>query len=480
MKQYNIFTVGWDPDFIDLLIEPIQNRTGFNFTHGLVGDASRTIQANKNYPQIKFIALSKSKEDPLPKPDYSFLASLESVGVPSVRNMIRGDRVLRHLSESEALGYATLIARQIQDALTRSKPDIVLASFDSLHSAMSLAVARSLNIPWVAMTFTTIPENLMGFSKALTPEALVPIVRTIDQKMRECAKTIIKNVRSRNQKIMAYRAPASSSQYFRQYLIHAKNFIRRKQHQKKLGIDVFTYPSTMQRMNDLGQRALNRLLLPTQKMIGKAPSGKYVYFPLHMAPESSVDTWAPFYQDQLAFVHQLSRAIPIDFDFVIKLHFSDPDNYSRKSLDKLIGLPRIRIAHPNAPGSVFIENAALVIGIQGTSCLEAALLGRPVLLFGDSPYQHFPRSEIAKRPDELYEQIRRMLGRPVPSEEEIIEAYASYMARYMPGRINDWNGLITSSDIDRLSDCFRRLIIYLETDNNRLEWYEDPRFKIQE
>ena len=195
-----------------------------------------------------------------------------------------------------------------------------------------------------------------------------------------------------------------------------------------------------------------------------------------MAPESSVDTWAPFYQNQLAFVAQLSLAIPADMAFVVKLHFSDPDNYSRRQLQQLMKLPRLHIAHPNAPGSAFIEEAALVVGIQGTSCLEAALLGKPVLIFGDSPHQHFPRTERAKRPDELHQQVRRMLELPPPSDEEIVEAFAAYMARYMPGRINDWNRPIEEDELERLSDCFRALRSYLEVPTNRANWYHEPPF----
>jgi hypothetical protein len=211
-------------------------------------------------------------------------------------------------------------------------------------------------------------------------------------------------------------------------------------------------------------------------MLSSPPDARFIYFPLHMAPESSVDTWAPFYQDQLAFVAQLSLSIPADIAFVVKLHFSDPDNYSRRQLRQLMKLPRLHVAHPSAPGREFIENAALVIGIQGTSCLEAALLGKPVLIFGDSPYQYFPRTEKAERPDEVYHQIRRMLELPPPSDEEIVEDYAAYMARYMPGRINDWGRPIEEDELDRLVDCFRALRSYVEVPDNRANWYRQPPF----
>lgn len=474
--EFKVFTVGWEPCFINDLLAPIEKRLGINFVHGLVGDATRVAGAQKQYPLLNFVALSKTNHESLPRQDYELLANLESVGVPTVKSMVQGDRVLRHLPASEALGYATLLASRIRDKLQELQPDVVLASHDSLHAAMSLAVAKSLGMPWVAMAFSVIPDDLTGFCRALTPESLVPMNRPINQQMSDRAKTIIQNVRSKNQKIAAYRAPASLSQWVRQYHQHAKNLLRRRQDREILGIDRFTYPSIVQRLHDIIRRSFNRLRLPIANMLSVPPNERFVYFPLHMAPESMLDTWAPFYQNQLAFVAQLSLAIPADTAFVIKLHFSDPDNYSRQQLEQLMRLPRLHIAHPNAPGNAFIEKAALVVGIQGTSCLEATLLGKPVLIFGDSPYQHFPRTERAKSPDELYGQIRRMLDQPQATNDEIVDAYAAYMARYMPGRINDWGQPIDPDQLDQYGECFRALRSYIECPDNRENWYRQPPF----
>lgn len=469
---YSIFTVGWEPWFANDLLVPIEEQTGISFTHGLVGDAARAEVAQKTFHQLRCIALSLHRGQPLPAPDPELLASLECEGVPTVRSMIQGDRVLRFRPEQESLGYATLLARRLREELTKHQPDLVLASHDSLHSAMSLAVAKSLQIPWVALAFPVIPDDLTGFCRALTPNSLVPLIRPVNEELRIKARILIENVRAKNQKVAAYKAPASLSQWLRQYLLHAKNLLRRRHSAKILGIDRFTYPTAADRINDILRRTYNRLCLPTTRMLTAPPPGPYLYYPMHMAPESMVDTWAPFYQNQLGFLEQLALAVPADTTLVIKLHFSDPDNYSLGQLLRLLRMPCLRIAHPNASGSAFIEQAALVLGIQGTSCLEAALLGKPVLIFGDSPYLHFPRSERARRPDELYGQIKRMLDQEPPAETEIVEAYAAYMARYLPGRINDWNRPLASAEISQLATCFLQLSTYLAAADNRAHWYQ--------
>ena len=476
-RPFHIFTVGWEISLIRSLTSPVSNITGIHFTHGLVGDARRLSVVQKEFPEIDFVALSKSKGETLPNPDYELLASLEDIGVPTIRCMVQGDRVLKSRPENESLGYATLLARRLLKILEEVKPDIVLASFDSLHAALSLAVSRSIDIPWVAMAYPVIPDNLTGFCMGMTPDTLVPIVRSNDEVMRRQAEETIRNVRAKRQQVVAYRPPATFQQRLQQFIQYGRNFARRIVKFKNLGIDYYTYPTAMERLADIKRRSINHLRLPAEEMLTSPPNARFVFFPLQMSPESSIDTWAPFYQNQLALVGQLSLAIPADLVFVIKLHFSDPDNYSRSQLLQLMQLPRVRIAHPDASSHAFLVQASLVVGIQGTACLEAALFGKSVLLYGDSPYQHFPRSERARGPDELHKQILRMLDAPPPSDEEIVEALAAYMARYMPGRINDWNRPIEKDELERLSDCFQALRYYVEVPANRANWYNQPIFR---
>jgi hypothetical protein len=471
MRTFSIFTVGWEPPAVGYLLAPIAERTGIQFIHGVLGDARRIEVLSKRFPDRKWMALSKSALEPMPSPDFNLLGSLESVGIPTVRTMVRGDPVLRRRDPNEALAYATLVARRIDRALLETRPDVVLASFDSLHSALSLAVAKSRGIPWVALAFTVIPEHLTGFCRGVTPEQLVPIGRRVDESLRAQARDVLARFRARNVRVMAYRPPESVGQKARQFGSYSRNLLRRFGSRGELGIDRFIFPTAGERLADIVRRTINQLRLPSSRMLQAPPEGQFVFFPLHMAPESTVDTWAPMHQNQLELAAQMSLALPTNVELVVKLHFSDPDNYSRRQLLQLMQLPRVRIAHPKASSRAFIEQASIVAGITGTACLEGALLGKPVLLFGDSPYQHFPRSERASRPEALHGQIRRMLELPSPDDEQIIDAFAAFMARYLPGRLNDWSIPLQTDDLDRLAACFQALRSHVETPGTREAWY---------
>lgn len=475
-KQFHILTVGWELPLIKSMLTPIASKTGIRFTHALVGDAQRVQYFKREVPDVDFVALSKLLVEPLPTPDVEFLKSFEGTGIPTICSMIQGDRVLKNRYEKEALSYATLLARNILRQLELLNPDLVLGSFDSIHSSLSLAVSKSKNTPWAAMAFTVVPGGFTGFCKATTPESLIPLNGRVDQGLRYQAIEVVQALRSKRQKVTAYKPPQGVKQRIGQFIVYLRNFIQRVIDSKEKGIDRYTYPTVSERCSEILRRSLNTLSLPEKHMLKEPPKESFIFFPLQMTPESSIDTWAPVYQNQLALASQIAHALPINFTFVIKLHFSDPDNYSRRQILQLLKLPRVRVAHPNSEGRSFIESAALLVGIQGTACLEAALLGKPVLIFGESPYQHFPRTERALRPDLLYDQIVRLVNSPVVSESEIVESYARYLARYLPGRLNDWSRPFEESELERLANCFLSLKKYSTDLNNRNNWYRESPF----
>lgn len=471
-RKFHVFTFGWGASLINGLCTPIGLKEDIIFTHGLIGNQEAELGDMRD---TQYVYLGFAKGDQLPPPDYDLLATLESVGVPTVRTMILGDRILRNRPEREALSYVTLLAQRLRASLLDHQPDLVLGAFDQVHGMLGLAVAKSLGIPWVCMSFTVIPENLTGFCRGLTPNTLIDgLASPVDSPLQQTAKKVMEGFRHRDMNIFVFRPPTTAGERLSQ----VKPFIRAlwKRLVFSHRYNRFVFPTTVERIADVVRRTFNALTVPADKYIGVPPGRRFVFFPLQMKPEMSTETQAPFFQDQLALVRQLCDAIPIDVDFVVKLHLSDPDNYNKKQLSRLMNIPNVKLAHPSTSSFSFLERASMIIGITGTPCLEGALLGKPVLLFGDSPYIHFPLTERALRPDEWHQQIRRMLDLPPASDAAIIDAFATYMARYMPGRLNDWSKPISEEDLTKLTECFRRLRLYVEEPGCRTNWYNAPPF----
>ena len=143
---------------------------------------------------------------------------------------------------------------------------------------------------------------------------------------------------------------------------------------------------------------------------------------------------------------------------MVKLHKSDTTNYSSESLAKYSRFPGVELVSPHADTLSFIRQADLIFSIQGTIGLEAALLGRPVIVFGDSPTKRrFPSVSTIGKTIDLPKLIRRKLAEPPPPRSDIVAAFAAYLAPFYPACHNDWRVRPTDAQIDDFVKLFALL-----------------------
>ena len=182
----------------------------------------------------------------------------------------------------------------------------------------------------------------------------------------------------------------------------------------------------------------NMWRLRRARLLESPPQARYAFFGLHMQPEASIDVFAHFFSNQMRVVELMARSLPPTHTLLVKLHKSDVPNYSRDFLARLKRFPGVQVVAPHANSLEFIRDADLVFAIQGTIGLEAALLGRPVIMFGDSPVKCFPSVTTFGRTIDLPQLVRAKLAEPVPQREAVIGAFASYLAPFYPASSNDW------------------------------------------
>jgi hypothetical protein len=150
-------------------------------------------------------------QQPIGDADPQLLASLERPDLPTVHNMIMGDRIVSKIDPADAMRYATFLARRLIDLYRELRADVIIGSFDALHGGIALAVARHLNIPWFALNFSVIPAGLVCFCDRMSPAARVQLgARPIDE-LRAHAETALKEFESRKLQAPAYIAPSRPS-----------------------------------------------------------------------------------------------------------------------------------------------------------------------------------------------------------------------------------------------------------------------------
>ena len=140
---------------------------------------------------------------------------------------------------------------------------------------------------------------------------------------------------------------------------------------------------------------IEKILIPVQKIIylfiekfyiqpDKKLPKSYDYFPLHFAPESSINTPAPFYIDQLRVIDKILLERKGTPPLVIKEH---PAMFSKRPISfyrKVKKIPFVQFAKQGSSSIQLLKSANTVYSVTGTVCLEAFLLGIGWKQFGDN------------------------------------------------------------------------------------------------
>lgn len=461
MSRFHVVTVGWPKVLVEELCPDIAARSGMQFSHvahprHCAGNGPRGTPGN---------SVRHFRDDPvqeLPPADPAFLASLEQAGVPTIHNMILGDRVVGRLPYGEAQRYATFIARRLSELLGEMRPSAVIGGFDALHGCLGLAVARRMGIPWYALHFAPIPPGLACFCDRLSPAARVQLVPRDRGQLRELAETALRQFEQRAIQAPAYIAPPRSlgralsglpSRFAALFRVHRRG----QERAFAKFVDMPGRYDVTAAIAQLWRSSRAHDAVARVDTVGTPAGRPYVLFGLHMQPESTIDVWAPFFSNQMWVIELLSRSIPASHRLLVKIHKSDISKYPRAVLDRMRSFPGVQLVRPFADSRQFIEQADLVVAIQGTMGLEAALLGRPVVMLGESPVTVFPSASTAGALADLPGLVRDKLRQRPPTREAIVDSYASYLAPFLPGSRNYWRGRRTDADVVNFVGLFEAL-----------------------
>jgi hypothetical protein len=170
----------------------------------------------------------------------------------------------------------------------------------------------------------------------------------------------------------------------------------------------------------------------------------YVFYPLHYEPEATTLIHGSYFEDQLTVVKNLARSLPAGWELVVKEHFYMRGQRRLSFYRELRSVPNLRLLPFAVPTNELIINAQVVSVISSTAGLEAALIGKPVLMFGDYPWDYAPTVHRAEAPASLPAQIKSLAAEPLgPDHPDVLAFGASWdrslpAARYFKTRAYDW------------------------------------------
>jgi hypothetical protein len=161
----------------------------------------------------------------------------------------------------------------------------------------------------------------------------------------------------------------------------------------------------------------------------KADRG-FVFYPLHFEPEVSLQVFGRAFQNQIELVRNLAMSLPAGMKLVVKEHPRStgfrPFSYYRKLLE----IPNVVLADPRIPTHAVTRCASLVAVVSGSTGLEAAVLGKPVICFGTPTFAALPQDMIrtVRSMNDLGFEVRSLIASHRMDEDALERFFAAHVA----------------------------------------------------
>jgi hypothetical protein len=466
VSKQKVISVAWGPKFIDLILTPVEQKLNLEFIHINHSEDFRELSRNPYYLD-KLICVPSEQKVLEAEVDIELLALLEKDAPFTINNLVMSDRVLRHLEFEEVLKYASTLAKQFTIDFMRIRPFYIIGAWDSLIQGVAMLVARKMGIPFYIMKFSVIPSQHLAICEYPNANSELDFTQQDDANLLAKAAELLEKWRERTIVAPAYVSAKSFYDIIRMLPTHTKAMsIRFWKILFSKGNNRFLALSSFSLISQYFRKKGNILRMNKNLFITEIPNKPFFFYGLHMQPESSIDVMAPFYSDQYMVIESISRSMPVDYLLLVKIHVSDADNYSNAQIKRLLKIPGVRVVSPFVNSRNFIENSRMLFTVQGTIGLEGALLGKPVIIFGDSPLVKFSSVDKVNTLEGLPELIKNKLTDPAPNTEDIVKCYAKFLKSFLPSCSDDWlNTLsigLTLQEEENFVTIFYRLNNYVQ------------------
>jgi hypothetical protein len=111
------------------------------------------------------------------------------------------------------------------------------------------------------------------------------------------------------------------------------------------------------------------------------PKTPFVLYPMQVEPESSLMSESQMCDDQRTIIDWLAKALPAGLRLICKEHPGLTAPRPKGFLEQILRYPNVELLNPFVDIQGVIDAAEVVVTINGTTGLQAAVAGKPVLTF---------------------------------------------------------------------------------------------------
>lgn len=199
----------------------------------------------------------------------------------------------------------------------------------------------------------------------------------------------------------------------------------------------------------------------------------FAFYPLHFEPEVSLQIFGRPFQNQIEVARALAASLPMGMELLVKEHPRARGFRPWAYYRKLLEIPNVRLVKAELSTHMLVNRAALVAVISGSTGLEAAICGRPVITFG-TPVYNLLRGNMIRPVGDLNNlawEVRDLLANHYHDEPALERYIAATIAGAVPvdlyttllgktGRIRE--GREEMSEEQRRSEDYERLATYCD------------------
>jgi len=439
-KTFSILTLGYGYRLIDIIWNRVATRTDIQISHipnpSLFPSDKQLGSGNINAGNLFYLFDTPLKA--LAKADLDYLLELEGGEGSTIHNVILGDRRLSALPYQEALDYISVAARRFEEIFLKVKPQVVLSGFESFHSTLGMMICRKMGIPWFGLVYAPMPRGMTGFSSSNNSKETRSFGPENPLLVRDLADRTLMDFETGVTAAYVPESENSIQNILKHVPLRFNNAVTKCKSLITGRYDRYTHRPFVESVRDYLRRRWNYFSNQRLKLLESPPSTPYVFFGFHMQPEMGIDVWAPFFSNQPYVIECIARAVPLTHKVLIKLHKIDSDNWSNAQLSRIAKMPGVVLVSADADTQNFIRRADIVFSIQGTITLEAALLGRPVISFGETMYEDLATVTRVGRLIDLPRLVRSKLQEPSLTRSDILAGLEKLLSRFRCGLYQNW------------------------------------------
>jgi len=108
----------------------------------------------------------------------------------------------------------------------------------------------------------------------------------------------------------------------------------------------------------------------------------FVFFPLATEPEIALQQLSPEYLSQLSCIQAVCKSLPAGYTLVVKEHHTALGRRPADFYQQIAEFKNATFMNMKEPGFFVVKEAAAVVTITGTVGFEAAIMGKPAIVFG--------------------------------------------------------------------------------------------------